>query len=166
MTGQSIYLTQPFSYAGALTRPNHSTVEPVVMDASNPFSADGLAGKKVDGKFVPLVAGDTSAVLYGIRVRSLPFTSDQDLARQLTNPANYTGDALVRGYIGVKVNAGTVADNGPVYIRVGGGTTAQPVGGFEAEVDATTAANTLLVENAHFIGTTDANGIAELAFNI
>jgi len=66
----------------------------------------------------------------------------------------------------VKVNAGTVADNGPVYIRVGGGTATQPVGGFEAEVDATKAENTLLVANAHFIGTTDANGIAELAFNI
>ncbi|SFN48590.1 hypothetical protein SAMN05216516_108135 [Izhakiella capsodis] len=165
MTGQSIYLTQPFSYAGALTRPNHSTVEPVVMDTTNPFAGDGLPGKKVNGKFVPLAAGDTAAVLYGIRVRSFPFTSDKDLARQLTNPTNYTGDALVRGYIGVKVNAGTVADNGAVYIRVGGATATQPIGGFEAVADAT-ATNTVLVTNAHFIGTTDANGIAELAFNI
>lgn len=165
MTGQSIYTTQPFSYAGAITRPNHSTVEPVVMDAANPFSGDGLPGKKVNGKFVPLVAGDTAAVLYGIRVRSFPLTSDTNLANQLSAASNHTGDALVRGYIGVKVNAGTVVDNGPVYIRVGAGTTAQPIGGFEAAADAT-ASNTVLVTNAHFLGTTDANGIAELAFNI
>lgn len=165
MTGKSILFTPDFGYAGALTRPNHSTVEPVVMDTSNPFTADGLAGKKVGGKFIPLAAGDDAADLYGIRVRSFPFTSDSDLARQLTGTYNHTGDALVRGYIAVKVNAGTVADNGAVYVRVGAGTTAQPIGGFEAEADAT-AANTVLITNAHFLGTTDANGIAELAFNI
>ncbi len=165
MTGNSILFTPDFGFAGAVTRPSQSTIEPVVMDTTAPFPADGLVGKKVNGKFVPLVAGDAATVVYGIRVRSYPFMSDSDLARQLNATYNHTGDALVRGYISVKVNFGTVADNGPVYVRVGAASPAQPIGGFEAAADATPA-NTILIANARFIGTTDANGIAELAYNI
>lgn len=165
MTGSSILFTPDFGFAGALTRPSHSTVEPVVMSTDKPFAGDGLMGKKVDGKFVPVAEGDTAAVFFGIRVRAYPFTSDSDLARQLTSPYNHTGDALTRGYIAVKVNAGTATDNATVFVRVKGGTKDKPVGGFEAEADKTES-NTVALTNARFIGAADANGIAEVAFNI
>lgn len=165
MTGSSILFTPDFGYAGVLTRPSHSTVEPVVMSTDKPFAGDGLMGKKVAGKFVPISEGDAVTVFFGIRVRSYPFMSDSDLARQLTTPYNHTGDALTRGYIAVKVNAGTVADNAPVFVRVKAGTKDKPIGGFEAEADKTEG-NTVALANARFIGAADANGIAEVAFNI
>ncbi|CAK8737749.1 hypothetical protein SODG_007519 [Sodalis praecaptivus] len=62
MTGSSILFTPDFGYAGALTRPSHSTVEPVVMSTDKPFAGDGLMGKKVDGKFVPISEGDAVTV--------------------------------------------------------------------------------------------------------
>jgi len=165
MTGSSILFTPDFGYAGAVTRPSHSTIEPVVMNTDKPFASDGLMGKKVGGKFVPLEEDDAATAFFGIRVRSYPFMSDSDLARQLSVPYNHTGDALVRGYISVKVNAGTVADNGPVFVRVKAGTSTKPIGGFEAVADAT-AENTVQLTNARFIGAADANGVAEIAYNI
>ena len=76
------------------------------------------------------------------------------------------GDAVSvfqRGSINVKCNKGTPVVGGPVYIRVTAneGAPTVPVGGFEAEADATPA-NTVQLTNCQWGGPADANGIAEL----
>ncbi|EBM0567322.1 hypothetical protein NXJ56_001021 [Salmonella enterica] len=165
MPGQSILYAPGYGYPGASTRPSHSTIEPVMLDSAKPFADNGLPGKKTGGKFVPLEEGDTADVIYGIRVRSYPFMSDEDVSRQLSTPYNHTGDVMVRGYIAVKVNAGTPAEGGKVWVRVKGETSDKPLGGFEAAADAT-AGNTVELKIARFMGNADADGIAEIAFNI
>lgn len=67
---------------------------------------------------------------------------------------------------GVAVYVGNASVNppvvdGPVYVRVAGGTTATPVGEFEAAADATPA-NTVQITNATWGSAADANGVALL----
>lgn len=70
-----------------------------------------------------------------------------------------------RGAICVFVSNSAVnapAIDGPVYIRVAGGTATTPVNGFETIPDATTPANTILLTNATWGSRADSNGVAEL----
>lgn len=60
----------PVGIAGAVSRPQDLTVEPVVLKSDNAFAAYGLAGKyDDDGFFVPLADGDTADKVKGIYVR-------------------------------------------------------------------------------------------------
>lgn len=60
----------PVGIAGAISRPQDLTVEPVVLKSDNAFAAYGLAGKyDADGFFVPLADGDTADKVKGIYVR-------------------------------------------------------------------------------------------------
>lgn len=60
----------PVGIAGAVSRPQDLTVEPVVLKSGNAFAAYGLAGKyDDDGFFVPLADGDTADKVKGIYVR-------------------------------------------------------------------------------------------------
>ena len=71
---------------------------------------------------------------------------------------------FARGAINVKCQKGTPALGGTVYVRIAE-TEAYPtavVGGFEAEADATTAANVIALTNCQWAGAADANGIAEM----
>jgi hypothetical protein len=68
-----------------------------------------------------------------------------------------------RGYMTVKLNAGTAALGGVVYVRVGAATTGKPMGGIEAVADST---NTVVVAGASFMSTADASGNVEIAYNI
>jgi hypothetical protein len=68
---------------------------------------------------------------------------------------------------GIMVYVGNSAVNapvidGPVYVRVAGGTTNMPVGEFEAAPDGTTPANTILITTVTFGSTADSNGVALL----
>lgn len=57
----------PVGIAGAVSRPQDLTVEPVVLKSDNAFAAYGLAGKyDDDGFFVPLADGDTADKVKGI----------------------------------------------------------------------------------------------------
>lgn len=60
----------PVGIAGAISRPQDLTVEPVILKSANAFAAYGLAGKyDADGFFVPLADGDTADKVKGIYVR-------------------------------------------------------------------------------------------------
>ena len=59
----------PVGIAGAISRPQDLTVEPVILKSANAFAAYGLAGKyDADGFFVPLADGDTADKVKGIYV--------------------------------------------------------------------------------------------------
>ncbi len=167
MAGNAYLTRMPMGIAGAVTRPRDLTIEPVTLDHQKQFASYGLAGKYVNDKFVPLDSGDTIDKVKGILVRPYPITSYADLAYLGVN-ANQVADNLKRGYICVKVTAGTApsAKKGdPIYVRVAGGTAGSPVGTFVLTPDAT-AENTPQLVSAELMGPGEADGRVEIAFNI
>lgn len=157
----------PVGFAGAVSRAQDLTIEPVILKASNTFSAYGLAGKyDADGFFVPLAAADTADVIKGIYVRPYPTTSTPDLVRQIGTDKNFAGDALKRGYMMVNLgtDTSTVKKGAPVYVVTAlDDTIPVPLGGFSAvEI----ANKTALLPNAEFTGAGDVNGNTEISWKI
>ncbi|MBZ7195469.1 hypothetical protein FMK61_01570 [Klebsiella oxytoca] len=151
--------------AGAISRPQDLTVEPQTLDSTKAFAAYGLAGKFSAGKFVPIEAADTAAVVVGIYVRPYPTASLPDKVRQIGTGYSFAGDCMKRGYVTVNLgaDASAVALGGEVYMRVATPSDTSPLGAFLAAAD---GENTVQLTNAYFNGPGDANGNIELAFNI
>ncbi|MFJ7312528.1 hypothetical protein ACIQVE_07105 [Pseudomonas sp. NPDC098747] len=146
---------------GDVTRASQSTIEPVQLNASNPFSVFGVPGKIVGGKLVPLADGDAAGVIYGFLVRAYPYTGSTFTA--IMGPTNTVGDVLRRGYMTVKLNAGTASKAGQVHVRITAATADKPIGGIEAVAD---SSNTVALTGATFMGAADASGNVEIAYNI
>lgn len=155
----------PAGIPGDVTRASQSTIEPVVLNSASPFASFGLFGKIVSNKFVPFGAGDTNGVEYGLLVRPYPTTggSGSDPLGTSTPPTSGIADCLRRGYMTVKLNAGTAAKDGQVYVRVAAAAAGKPIGGIEAAAD---GSNTVAITTAAFMGAADANGNVEIAYNI
>lgn len=155
----------PVGIAGAISRHQDLTVEPVILDSTRPFFAYGLVGKFYNGLFVPLAAGDAAEKIQGIYVRPYPTTSTPDMVRQVGTDKNFPGDALKRGYMTVNVgsDASAIVKGGAVYIRNANPTTASPLGAFLA---AEIADETIVLANAQFTGAGDADGNAEISYKI
>ncbi|WP_419555558.1 phage cement protein [Serratia symbiotica] len=78
--------------AGAVSRPQDLTIEPVIIDSSRSFPVYGLVGKYDGDYFVPLTAGDTAEKIQGIYMSGLirplqPLTGYARSARVKTSPA-------------------------------------------------------------------------------
>ncbi|GAB7197651.1 structural cement protein Gp24 [Dickeya oryzae] len=161
----SFLYRMPAGIAGSISRPQDLTVETQLLDSTNLFSAYGLGGKISSGKFVPIAASDTAAVLAGIFVRPYPTASQPDKVQQVGSGKNFTGDSLVRGYVTVNIgsDASGVALRGPVYMRVASPSASSPLGAFLATAD---GSNTVQITNAYFNGPGDTSGNIELAYNI
>ena len=162
----SLLYRMPVGIAGAISRPQDLTTEPVILNSANIFSAYGLAGKdSTDGKFIPLAADDAATVITGLYVRPYPTTSTPDMVRQVGTGKNFTGDVMKRGYM--TVNIGSTAVNlvkgAPVYVRNANPTDASPLG---AILGAAVTDETVVLPNATFTGAGDADGNAEIAYNI
>lgn len=154
----------PGGIPGDLSRQSQATVESVLLDSTAPFSAYGLVGKIASGKFVPFAGGEADGDDYGVLVRPYPTNAGTDGLGTSTPPqTGGVGDALRRGYITVKLNAGTAALNGTVYVRVATPSAGKPIGGFEAAADST---NTIVLSKAKFMSAADADGNVEIAYNI
>lgn len=155
----------PSGIPGDISRPAHSTIEPVLLDPANPFGAYGQFGKIVAGKFVPIGSGDTAADVYGPYVRPYPTSggaASDPLGTSTPPQGNGVGNVLRRGYMTVLLRAGAAALNGQVYVRVAAAAAGKPIGGIEAAAD---SANTIAV-NARFMSAADATGNVEIAYNI
>ncbi|MGV0885993.1 hypothetical protein V6760_03860 [Acinetobacter venetianus] len=153
----------PSGIPGDVSRKSQSTIESHPVGAQ--FAAFGLFGKisATDGKFVPLEAADTAEIIYGLFVRAYPTQSAQNELGKAVPQPNGIQDVLRRGYMTVKCNAGNAKKAGTVYVRVGAGTEAKPVGGIEAAAD---GANSIALPNAFFMHDVDAQGNVEISFNI
>lgn len=146
---------------GDISRRGVTLVEPTVTAPTTaPFSAYGLPGKLVAGVFLPFVAADAGTLIAGFLVRPYP--------TQTAN-ANGTGvntgviqDRMRRGWMTVKVQLGTAAIGNPVYVRNASAVTGQIIGGLEAG----TTANNSVIPGAYFSSAADADGNAEIEFNI
>lgn len=162
MTNAFLY-RMPSGIPGDVSRKSQSTIESHPVGAQ--FAAFGLFGKidGTTGKFVPLAAADTAAVIYGLFVRAYPTQSAQnELGKAVPQPSGIQ-DVLRRGYMTVKCNAGNAKKGGTVYVRVTAGTEAKPVGGIEAAAD---GANSITLPSAFFMHDADAKGNVEISFNI
>lgn len=158
--GNSILYRMPSGITGDVSRKSHSTIEAQQVAAG--FAGFGLFGKfDATGKIVPLGAGDTAASVYGLIVRSYP-TQSATNALGVAVPVAGFNDVLRRGYMTVKVNAGTAKTGGKVFVRIAAATEAKPLGGIEAVADST---NTIEV-NAIFMHAADASSNVEISYNI
>lgn len=159
----------PVGIAGAISRPQDLTVEPVILKSANAFAAYGLAGKyDADGFFVPLANGDTADKVKGIYVRPYPTTSQPDMVRQVGTDKNFSGDAMKRGYmtvnLGSSVDASTIKKGDPVCVVVSLDDTINvPLGGF---MSTAVADKNVVLPNAEFTGAGDAEGNAEISWKI
>ncbi|MEI9692527.1 hypothetical protein V5074_05185 [Atlantibacter hermannii] len=162
----SLLYRMPVGIAGAISRPQDLTTEPVILNSANTFSAYGLAGKdSVDGKFIPLAASDAATVITGLYVRPYPTTLTPDMVRQVGTGKNFTGDVMKRGYMTVNIGSTAVnlAKGAPVYVRNANPTDASPLGSI---LGAAITGETVALPNATFTGAGDADGNAEIAYNI
>lgn len=164
MATNAILYRMPFGIPGDVTRQSQSTIEPQLFDPATPFTAYGLFGKVVGGRFVPIGAGDTADDVYGLLVRPFPTQSASTAMGIAIPPANGPADVLRRGYGAVKLHGSAPAAlNGQVYLRVASGTASQPIGGVEAAADST---NTIAVPNGVFMSAADADGNVEISFKV
>jgi hypothetical protein len=163
--GSVILKRMPVSTAGAITRSQDLTAEPVQLKSDNSFKSYGLVGKRVNGYFVPLTTADSASAFAGFYIRPYPTTSTPDQVRQVGAVSNMIGDRLRRGYMGVNVggSAVTISAGAPVHVRIDKGTESSPLGSVLA---AAVATETAIYPNAFFTGPGDADGNAEIEFNI
>lgn len=163
--GNAFLYRMPAGIPGDVTRASQSTIEPVFLDPALPFAGYGLFGKIAAGKFVPFGEGDANGADYGLLVRAYPTTggSGADPLGTSTPPIKGIADVLRRGYMTVKLNAGTASKDSPVYVRVAAAAAGKPIGGIEAVADST---NTVAITIASFMGPADASGNVEIQYNI
>ena len=119
------------------------TTEIKANDADAPVQAFGIAVKLNATADAVTPCDDDADAVYGISVREY---------HQEGNPLNLV-TVLKRGYIAVKPKAGTPALGGAVYLDADGLISADSTGA-------------VLIANAQWMGAKDADGLAELAFNI
>ena len=131
-------------FAGEMTRGYFdNTTEVKANDAVAPVSAFGVAVKlnaKADGVTPCTATGDA---IYGFAVRD--YTQAGEEHAMVT--------VLKRGYIAVEVKGGTPALGSKVYLSATGAITAN-------------ASSATVIDKAVFMGAIDANGLAEIAYNI
>lgn len=155
----------PKGIPGDVTRQSQSTIEAAILNPAAAFAGFGLFGKINAGKFEPVGTGDTAASVYGLLLRAYPAqgANASDPLGTAVPKTSGVADVLRRGYANVKVNAGTAAQGGAVYVRVAAAAAGKPIGGIEAAAD---GANTITVPGAVFMDSADASGNAEIAYNI
>ena len=155
----------PYGIPGDVTRQSISTIETQVFDPAKAFPGYGLPGKIVSGKFVHVESGDAATVVYGFLVRPFPTQGANPSDPLGTSVPKTSGpaDVLRRGYLNVKVNAGTADLNGAVYVRVANAAAGKPIGGIEAAAD---GGNCVAIAGAIFMSAADASGNVEIAYNI
>ena len=167
----NVFVTRmPAGIPGAVTRVEHSTIEPQVMDADYPVTVYGVPVKFVSGKVRPIASGDTVAsVIQGLLVRPYPTQGATNEALGAATPSVIqAADILKRGYMMVKVNASlpsaVPAKGGVVYCRkTDHGAAEYLVGGIESDAD---SAKCEAVPGCYFTGAMDSNGNVEIAYNI
>lgn len=164
----------PAGIAGDVQRKEHATIEPGIYDANYPCLAFGIVVKIVGGLVRPIASGDDpDALTLGFLCRPYPFQepigtsiSDEGMGSGVPNPL-LTADVMKRGYMTVKITTGgsdafaDVVKGDPVYVRVTADT-----GKAVGDLEAGSASGNHLVPGAYFMGGVDANGFAEIAYNL
>lgn len=164
-------------FVGDINRVHPFSAEPALADPTNPPTLPGqpVIAVAASNGVRALLAGDTALTdIYGITVREYPTQpnssttfgslSTQGFGGSTVSPAQAL-TILRSGYIMVKVSGSVaVAKGGAVFVWVAASSGSHVQGGFEPVAS---AGNTIpLPGKTTWNGPADANGIAELAFNI
>lgn len=151
---QFIATSMPRGYAGQVTRGFYTNViEAKDNDTSAPVVDFGTPVKISDSKESVTPCTAESDVVYGFAVRVygqanvVPGASGQQSLKETA-----VISVLRKGYVAVKVEGGEPKFGDKVYLTASGAITA--------------TAGATPVANAIFMGATDADGIAEISFNI
>lgn len=158
---QAIGKDFPHGFAGSYAYQPDMIVKTRPCGGSNliPFGTPLKYEADTNGNVVPMGTGDTGASFVGFA--SLEVKSSVNYLEQ--GVGAYAPDEAVsvfmRGAINVKVQKGTPALGGKVYVRVTANDAAPTavVGGIEAEPD---SSNTVELPGCEFEGPADVNGIA------
>lgn len=162
--GNALLYRMPSGIPGATSREENKTIEAVPYGATS-FPTYGIPYKYASGTVVPIGAADVGASVVGFLVRPYPL-SDANATPALgtsTPPTKGIANGLRRGYMTVKNLAGTPALGGTVYVRIDTPAGIKVVGGIEAASDTT---HSVAIPNCIFNGAADADGNAEIAYNI
>ncbi len=148
---------------GAVSRAQHATITPEVLDTTYYPTAFGVFVKFVSGAVRKIASGDAASDVKGILVRPYPTSGNGTDGLGTSTPAT-SGicDVLRRGYIFVKLAQGTAAKEGAVYVRVTADT-GKLVGDIETAAD---SGKCVAVTGCYFTGAADADGNVEVAYNI
>jgi hypothetical protein len=156
----------PAGIPGDLTRPAQATVSTELLDTTYYPTKFGVPGAidATSHNFRAIKASDTAASVYGFYVRPFPTAGNgTDGLGTSTPPVSGIANVLKRGYINVVCNYGTPVKNGAVYVRTVANGANTIIGGVEAQSDST---NSFVLTGATFTGPMDANGNAEIAYNL
>jgi hypothetical protein len=163
-------------FAGDVSRTHPVDINAEVADSTYPPTLAGQAvilSTTYGVRHAVAADAETAINIYGITVRTFPFQQAQTSASSYTGNTNFGEagftagiaggpvDVMRRGYMMVYCNSGTPVKGGKVWVNTQG--TSATVGNFEAGVS---DANGFLVNNAVWNSGADADGIAEIAFNI
>jgi hypothetical protein len=121
----------PSGIPGMVTRTG-ATIEPQLLDSSNQPSAYGtpVVIDATSHKLRALADGDTAAL--GFVVRPFPHQSTSNDFGAAGVPASGYVDVMRRGYMTVKLQAGTAVNGGKVYARIGNASGSKVIPGIEA----------------------------------
>lgn len=166
----AITYRMPFGVPGDISRPSTATVEAQAFGATA-FSAYGIPAKIVNGVAIPIAAQND--IVYGMLARPFPITgaNASDPLGTSVPPTSGVANLMRRGYMTVKVQLGAAscALGSAVYIRYQNPVAGQIVGGIEGASTGNTyqlSGTYSLGTGAYFTGPADANGNAEIAFNL
>lgn len=166
---QIITTSMPLGVPGDLSRDvREATVEPYYNSTTVPVAGFGLPVKlgAQASSATGIVGGDVAGSILGFSVREYPSQPGGNMANLAAGAGVPMAGAigiLKKGYIVVKCNNGTPVKEGPVYVRISAPSGAKVVGGIEATAD---GANTITVANCAFMGPADADGNAEIRYNV
>lgn len=162
----AILFNSAAGYAGAITRPDVTNVEPVLLVAQSGVYAQtvGIPVKYVAGGVAQFTGGEAASVFAGVLSRQLPAGGISGTAQGFNDfIPNYTQvqGLVVRGYMNVFCTQGTPARGGAVYVRVVAAT-GKNIGDLEATLDSTAGNNVLLPNVTWAVDGKDAGNIAEI----
>jgi hypothetical protein len=167
---QIITNAMPLGSPGDLTRDvRECTIEAYYQNVALPVGGYGLPVKlgAVPMSVSPIITGDTAPSIIGLLVREYPAMGGAPYSTTLgvaVPPLSGALGILKRGYMCVKLGGAAAAvKEGIVYVRVAAAAGGKPIGGIEAAADST---NTIILTGAQFMGPADADGNAEIRYNI
>lgn len=162
MPGKVIGIQFNNGYPGTISRLGDeiSRTRPLKEGTADLYFGDPVI-QNTDGTFQKFGAGNTAAQFAGVAMRRIKSATQYSNQNRGFYTDQEPVDALLRGGVTVNVNVGNPNVGGSVYIRVAAnaGVPAGVIGGFETAADST---NTILLTNAKWSTTKDANGVAEL----
>lgn len=163
-TAQAYLLNAPSGVPGAVTRPDESNVEPIMLGATPPVLF-GLALKyDTNGNAIIPATGDAATVFAGVIIREVPSISGSS-AQGLTDAIPLTVQPqgmIVRGYVSVVCAAGTPVRGGTVYMQITANAGVNP-GSFRADgTDSGNAVALTLTQAEWAVSGLDASNNAEL----